>query len=242
MARTIILKLDQISESRVLTESERSLRADLKRKCLGLSSLDRTIARQRARVRHLAEGDANTKYFHLLARGRRRKNTITGLRIQGVFSSDHATMERAIHEHFLGVFGTPGTVEGAIDFEALGIEQHDLSQLDQPVSEQQAWEAIKALPADRAPGPDGFTGAFYKASWPVIKEDVMAAINATLFGDFRAFGRLNGALIVLLPKSHDASEPSHYRPITMIHSLAKLLSKILALRLGPKMQQLISPD
>jgi hypothetical protein len=51
MARAIILKLDQLSETHSLTDSERTLRTDLKHKCLGLSSLDRTIARQRARVR-----------------------------------------------------------------------------------------------------------------------------------------------------------------------------------------------
>jgi len=28
-----------------------------------------------------------------------------------------------------------------------------------------------------APGPDGFTGAFFKACWKIIKDDVMAAIN-----------------------------------------------------------------
>ena len=66
MARAIILKLDQISEERALSDSETELRAKLKHKCLGLSSLDRTIARQRARVRYLSDGDANTKYFHLL--------------------------------------------------------------------------------------------------------------------------------------------------------------------------------
>jgi hypothetical protein len=31
--------------------------------------------------------------------------------------------------------------------------------------------------ADRAPGSDGFTGAFYKTSWLIIKHDVLAAIN-----------------------------------------------------------------
>ena len=45
MARAIILKLDQISEERALSDSETELRAKLKHKCLGLSSLDRTIAR-----------------------------------------------------------------------------------------------------------------------------------------------------------------------------------------------------
>ena len=242
MARAIILKLDRLGDTRTLSDSERTLRADLKRKCLGLSSLDRTIARQRARVRYLADGDANTRYFHLLAAGRKRKNTITRLKVNGDFTSSHDAMEQAIFEHFRGVFGTAGHAEGTVDFAALGIEQQDLALLEQVVSEEEVWNAIKALPPDRAPRPDGYTGAFYKHSWSVIKHDVLAAINATLFGDCKAFGRLNGALIVLLPKTADACEPAHYRPITMIHSVAKLISKILALRLAPRMQSLISHE
>lgn len=117
----------------------------------------------------------------------------------------------------------------------IGITLIDLSQLEQLVSEEEIWEVIKALPADRAPGPDGFTGKFYKSAWPIIKEQIVAAINAVLFGDSRAFGRLNSTLIVLLPKTPDANEPGHFRPITMIHSLTKLLSKILAMRLAPRM-------
>jgi hypothetical protein len=107
MARAIILKLDQTSECRPLTPQERSLRADLKQKCLGLSSLDRTIARQRSRVRYLAEGDANTKYFHMLARGRRRRNLITRLKVDGPFVTAHDDMAKAFHDHFSRVFGAP---------------------------------------------------------------------------------------------------------------------------------------
>jgi hypothetical protein len=70
----------------------------------------------------------------------------------------------------------------------------------------------------------------------------MAAINALLFGDNRAFHCLNSALIVLLPKWADASAPADYRPITMIHSIAKLVSKILALRLAPRMDDLVSAN
>lgn len=164
MARAIILKLDQLGDAQSLTESERKLRSDLKQKCLGLSSLDGTIARQRARIRFLEDGDANTKYFHMMARGRRRRNVITRLRVDGAPVSGHDAMEQALHDHFSLVFGVCGFTQGAIDFQALGIEQRDLAQLELPVSEAEVWNATKEMPAGRAPGPDGFTGAFYKSS------------------------------------------------------------------------------
>jgi len=49
----------------------------------------------------------------------------------------------------------------------------DLSALDQIFSEEEVWRSIKSLPPDKAPGPDGYTGHFYKACWPVIKVDVL---------------------------------------------------------------------
>jgi hypothetical protein len=34
------------------------------------------------------------------------------------------------------------------------------------------------MPSDKASGPNGFTGAFFKACWETISDDVMAAINS----------------------------------------------------------------
>jgi mannosylglycoprotein endo-beta-mannosidase len=46
-----------------------------------MASLERTIARQRSRVRWLQEGDANTKLFHAVANGRRTKNFIAAVKV-----------------------------------------------------------------------------------------------------------------------------------------------------------------
>ena len=111
MARSIILRLDQSAERRALSDSEHQLRKDLKLKVLGLASLERTMARQRARVRFLGDGDANTKYFHLLARGRKRSRDDTG-----AVCSSHDEMEAAIFDHFRGMFGQAGPASFTIDF------------------------------------------------------------------------------------------------------------------------------
>ena len=46
------------------------------------------------------------------------------------------------------------------------------------------------------------------------------------------FADLNTALIALLPKKNRASEVRHFRPISLIHSVAKLISKFLSTRLA----------
>jgi hypothetical protein len=75
-------------------------------RCLGLSSLEQTMARERSCIRQLSEGDANTAYFHLIARGRKRRNYIPALSVSGHMLADHSDMELALHNHFTRVFSS----------------------------------------------------------------------------------------------------------------------------------------
>lgn len=72
-----------------------------------------------------------------------------------------------------------------INLDNLNLPRYDLEALDFPFSEE-VWNTIKDLPADKAPGLDGFTGRFYKSCWAIIKDDIMAALHTvwTLFSSF----------------------------------------------------------
>ena len=57
--------------------------------------------------------------------------------------------------------------------------------------------------------------------------------------DGRSFYLVNQAYMVLLRKKNDASSIGDYRPISLIHSFAKLLTKVLARRLASHMKELV---
>jgi hypothetical protein len=75
-----------------------------------------------------------------------------------------------------------------------------LEDLDLPITEKEVFEAIKELSSDKAPGPYGFTGRFFKACWPAIKESVMQVLAAIWDRKFGHFSKLNSALVTLIPK------------------------------------------
>ncbi|WVZ95183.1 LOW QUALITY PROTEIN: hypothetical protein U9M48_040980 [Paspalum notatum var. saurae] len=133
------------------------------------------------------------------------------------------------------------THETTLDLASIGIQSHDLESLDLPFTENEVWATIKSLPSDKAPGPDGFTGRFYKACWPVIKHDILAALKSD--GDGRNLHLLNSVLLLLIPKKPDAIQVKDFRPIcSLVHSFAKLLTKLLANRLAPKLGCLVSAN
>lgn len=80
----------------------------------------------------------------------------------------------------------------------------------------------------------------FKKCWDTIKSDVMKVVHQ--FGNLHAdnFHWLNSANIALLPKKDAAEDVSDFRPISLIHAIAKILAKVLALRLGPLMNDLAS--
>jgi hypothetical protein len=131
----------------------------------------------------------------------------------------------------LVVFSSPS----ALQIPRLG--QH---QLDMPFPEDEIKWVVDELPLEKAPGPDGFTWTFYKACWGIIRLDIMAAFHCVYNQTVGPLHKLNGALLTLVPKTVAAEVPSDFRPISLIHFFAKLVAKVLALRLSPHINSLVS--
>ena len=52
---------------------------------------------------------------------------------------------------------------------------------------------------------------------------------------------INSAMIALLPKKDGATCMGDFRPISLVHSIAKLITKVLSMRLADVISTIISP-
>jgi len=202
----------------------------------------RTIARLRSRINWLKDGDANSRLFHQHARYRKKKNFIPKLIVEDQIFTRHEDKAAAVLEFYDNLIGTDCARGRSINLDALDSPSFGLDALDLPFSEEEVWNTIKELPPDKAPGPDGFTGRFYKCCWAIIKSDVMAVVHALWAGNFRNFRKLNSAFITLIPKKTNAVQVKDFRPISLVHSVAKLVTKILANRLAGRLDEMVSPN
>lgn len=242
LTREILHRLEIAQDSRVLTADENWLCCELKRHSLVLSSLERTVARLRCLIQFHKEGDANTTFFHSQARFRKRKNYISKVVYEDIVATSQHDKQGAFFKYFDGLLGTAMTRSSTLNLDFFHWEGLDLTALDEPITEDEVWQTIKGLPADKAPGPDGYTGHFYNSCWPLIKADFMAAIITLQQGDSRKLWLLNSAFLTLIPKKAEALSPSDFRPISLVHSFAKLVTKVMANRLAPLLKDLVAAN
>ena len=179
-------------------------------------------------------------FFHIRASARRRKNYIHCLHTDGGIVVAHEEKEKVIGDYFKNHIGSAVPRTTTINCQSLGYTQHDLSDMEVPFSHDEVKNTIYSMPSNKAPGPDGFTSAFFKACWEIIKDDVMAAMNSLFTLNAQGFEWLNSASIILLPKKMDATRVTDFRPISLVHGIAKIFPKVLANILAPRLNSLVS--
>lgn len=104
----------------------------------------------------------------------------------------------------------------------------NLYLLEAPFSSNEIDGVIKNLPNNKSPGPDGFNNEFYKKCWPLIKVDFYNMCKA-FHGNRLCLRSIISSHITLVPKVEDPTSISDYRPISLLNSSFKLLTKCLSL-------------
>jgi hypothetical protein len=79
-----------------------------------------------------------------------------------------------------------------------------------------------------------------KKCWTIIQVDLMAALQAFHSQRTEKLKLVNKANVVLLPKINDAASVIDFQPISLINSLAKIITKILADGLALRLNKLMS--
>jgi hypothetical protein len=143
-------------------------------------------------------------------------------------------------QHYKSLFGEHTTRINALNWDELQLQQHNLSHLDAPFSEEEIHKVVFNSPSEKAPGPDGYTGLFYKLAWPIIKQDLIQALHQLYNLRADRWSLLNSANVVLLAKKQEAKKAGDFIAISLMHSVAKILAKILANRLAPHLQSIVS--
>ncbi|KAL6204988.1 hypothetical protein ACLB2K_022254 [Fragaria x ananassa] len=114
------------------------------------------------------------------------------------------------------------------------------SELTREVDREEVHRALRQMHPSKSPGPDVLSPCFYQKFWDIVGSDVVEAVRCFLVSD-EQMASINKTFVTLIPKVPVPKHMSQLRPISLCNVLYKLSSKVLANRLKPIMDKIISP-
>ncbi|KAJ9553128.1 hypothetical protein OSB04_017173 [Centaurea solstitialis] len=239
-ARNSCNRMELKAEEAGWNDIERDCWLKSRKEWLELEEKKSDMGRQKAKLKWMAEGDENSKFFHMAVKNQERKNSLRGLEINGEWVDDPVRVSSFVFDFFQNKFlKRTGEFPIFSSSKTKTISSDEAEQLESPFGEEEVWQAIKDCGNNKSSGPDGFTFGFVKRFWGILKGVFMNAMR--WFWEKESMGPgCNSFFLTLIPKVTNPSNIGDFRPISLIGVFYKVVAKVLAQRLKKVIGKVIS--
>jgi len=189
--------------------------------------------------------DAPTTFFFNLNKKCIHTNYMHALRTpDGNVTSDPLEMRRLAVDFYVDLYAKECT--GNFDADELFnnlpvLDEENVKDLDSDLSFEEVTKAVNQLSSGRAPGIDGLPAEFYKTFWGIIGKDFFKVVQE-IFKAEALPKSCQRAVLSLIPKKGDLCLLKNWRPVAVLCSDYKILSKCLANRLKGVLDVLVQKD
>ncbi|XP_021713566.1 uncharacterized protein LOC110681747 [Chenopodium quinoa] len=207
-----------------------------------LRRLEESYWYARARANEMRDGDKNTAYFHRKASQRKKKNRIGGLfDSDGVWCANEVQIKNIVPKYFESLFSTdnPSQFEAALEGVQHCVTQVMNNAMDEEPDADEIKDALFQMHPNKAPGTDGMHALFFQKFWHIIGSDIVALVK-NWWNGLIDISEINRTCIVLIPKCDDLKYMTEFRPISCCNVIYKIISKTLANKIKPFLNDIIS--
>ncbi|KAK4384299.1 hypothetical protein Sango_3074900 [Sesamum angolense] len=207
------------------------------------TTMEVNMLKQRAKLSWLKGGDNCSKFFFRKISARRAHQRVYQIQNDdGHILTDNTAVTGEFVNYFKKLFGgscrQPKNLEHLQPFAKYIISEEEATQITAPVQRHEIKEALFDINEDSAPGPDGFSSCFFKATWAAVGEDVCHAVME-FFNHGRLLKQLNATLITLIPKVQLPTKVGDFRPISCCNVIYKIITKVMVKRMQIILEKLI---
>ena len=207
----------------------------------------------RSRVQYINENEKATKYFLNLEKQNYNKKCIKMLITEKGDVTDEKEILNEQKKFYENLYSDHNPniayddlMEMEKDFlEPSGVEKLSVEQkyfVDSEITIEECGKALSQLSNNKSPGCDGLPTEFYKFFWGYLKYMVYDSFKWSIETKSLSMNQKRG-VITLVPKhGKDVRHLSNWRPISVLNTDYKILTKLYALRLQTVLGDIINPD
>ncbi len=192
------------------------------------------------------QDETPNKHFLAIEQNVQRHRTVHEIKdIHGQTHTTNQEIANAFKDYYQTLFTDEATDENTqdemIDY-CTPLDEQDKDRLDTQITLNELKTSVQQLQPNKSPGPDGLTSEFYKHFFPHLAPLYFAMLKES-FETGSLPDSLNNSITTLLPK--DPTERNNlkkYRPISLLNTDYKILTKTLVNKLKPHMHKLIHTD
>ncbi len=191
----------------------------------------------------------NTKFFLSLEKRNYKNKTITSLENNNKITEDPDEIAELCKNYYEKLYSSrdlpikPEDDDSNTFFEhipSLTTEQKYLCE--GKLSSNECLKALKDMKNGKTPGLDGFTAEFYKFFWVDIKDIVIDSLNYAFDSGMLSLEQKRGVITLVPKKDKTRLLLKNWRPISLLNTDYKILTKSLAARLEKVLPHLINED
>ena len=105
------------------------------------------------------------------------------------------------------------------------VDQEEIENLNRPITSTEIETVIKNLPANKSPGPDGFTAEFYQ-NFREELTTILLKLFQKIAEEDKLLNSFYEATITRIPKpDKDATKKENYRPVSLMIIDGKILAE-----------------
>ena len=126
-------------------------------------------------------------------------------------------------------------------FPAKKLSEESKQNLERDIEKKEVAAAVKMTKNNKSPGPDGISFEFYKLYWDLIGDDLVQVLKCGIESEELSHSQYL-ATIILLYKKGFRPDIRNWRPISLLNTDYKILSKVFAERIKAILVEIIHSD
>ena len=122
------------------------------------------------------------------------------------------------------------------------LNQEEIENINRLITSTDIETVLKNLPANKSPGPDGFTGESYQTFTEELTPILLKPFQNIAEGGTLPNSFYEATITLITKPDKDVTKKENYRPISLMNIDAKILNKIPANRIHQHFERIIHHD